>query len=128
MAQSPYKVDQLQIEPGAAGSRLLRKNADGSLEFVDPTYPSGVKLTTLVTAGTAAVAATHKMGAVAFANEASKAVVLNPVYADAVYTVVVEFDSDPAGAYWITNKLAGGFTIHLPAAATVNARWLAIRL
>ena len=47
MAQNPYLVDQVQIEPGAEGSRLIRKAADGSLEFVDPTNTSGITLTQL---------------------------------------------------------------------------------
>ena len=36
MAQDPFLIDQVQIEPGATGSRLIRrKTTDNSLEFVD---------------------------------------------------------------------------------------------
>lgn len=36
MAQDPFLTDQIQIEPGAAGTRLIRRATDGSIEFVDP--------------------------------------------------------------------------------------------
>jgi len=36
MAQDPLFVDQVRIEPGTSGTRLIRKATDGSLEFVDP--------------------------------------------------------------------------------------------
>ena len=47
MAQPPFKVDVLQIEPGTGSSRLIRRKADGSLEFVDPSQPGGLTLTAL---------------------------------------------------------------------------------
>jgi hypothetical protein len=37
MPQDPFKLDQLQVEPGSLGTRLIRRRvADGSLEFLDP--------------------------------------------------------------------------------------------
>jgi len=36
MAQDPAKFDQLQIEPGAVGTRLINRATDGSLRFTDP--------------------------------------------------------------------------------------------
>jgi hypothetical protein len=35
MAQSPFLADQLQIEPGSAGTRLINGNVDGELQFQD---------------------------------------------------------------------------------------------
>lgn len=49
MAQPPYKVDVLQIEPGASGTRTIsRDSSTGGLKFIDPAYPSGVLLADLV--------------------------------------------------------------------------------
>lgn len=128
MAQDPFKVDQLQIEPAAAGTRKIRKNADGSLEFVDPTYSSGIKLVTLATSGTTALAAAVKTGTASLVAESTKAVVFGTAYADAVYSVMVEFDDDPGGNWWITAKTTAGFTINLTIAATLGLRWTTIRL
>ncbi len=47
MPQPPILADQLQIEPGSSGSRLVRRAADGSLEFVDPLNPSGITVSQL---------------------------------------------------------------------------------
>ena len=44
MARDPLKIDQLQIEPGSAGTRLIRKATDGSLEFLDPRVTGGITL------------------------------------------------------------------------------------
>lgn len=128
MAQDPFYVDQVQIEPASAGVRKIRRNADGSLEFVDPTYSSGVKLSTLATAGTTALSSSIKTGAVSFVAEATKAVVFPASYADAVYAIFVEFDDNPGGAWWATTKTAAGFTINLAAPVTLGARWMTIRL
>jgi hypothetical protein len=128
MAQDPYKVDQLQIEPAAVGTRKIRKNVDGSLEFVDPTYPSGVKLTTLATGGTTALAAAVKTGTEALVAVSTVAVVFDSVYDDAVYSVSVEFDGDPGGYWWVTSKTAAGFTINLTISATLSVRWTTIRM
>ncbi len=128
MAQDPYKVDQLQIEPAAVGTRKIRKNADGSLEFVDPTYPSGVKLSALATGGTTALAAAVKTGTGALVAVDTLAVAFGTAYADAIYSVMVEFDDDPGGNWWVTAKTSAGFTINLTLAATLNLRWTTIRL
>lgn len=49
MAQPPFKTDVLQIEPAAAGTRTISRDATaGELKFVDPTFPSGVVLADLV--------------------------------------------------------------------------------
>ena len=47
MAQDPLLVDQIQIEPGSAGLRLIRRATDGSLEFVDAVIPGGLTLKAL---------------------------------------------------------------------------------
>lgn len=44
MAQDPFQVDQLQIEPGAAGTRLIRRATDGSLEFLDAIITGAITL------------------------------------------------------------------------------------
>lgn len=36
MAQSPFLADQLQIEPGSPGTRLVNMSAGGELQFQDP--------------------------------------------------------------------------------------------
>lgn len=51
MPQPPMLADQLQIEPGSAGSRLVRRAADGSLEFVDPSNAAGITLSQLAGLG-----------------------------------------------------------------------------
>lgn len=35
MAQDPFKVDQLQFEPGSGDTILIRRHSDGSLKFTD---------------------------------------------------------------------------------------------
>ncbi len=47
MPQDPLLVDQIQIEPGAAGTRLIRRAADGSIEFVDPVVTGGITMSGL---------------------------------------------------------------------------------
>lgn len=47
MAQNPLQVDQVQIEPGASGTRLIRRAADGSLEFLDAVVTGGITLAQL---------------------------------------------------------------------------------
>lgn len=47
MAQDPMKVDQIQIEPGATGTRMIRRATDGSLQFVDALVTGGVTLSQL---------------------------------------------------------------------------------
>lgn len=49
MAQPPFKTDVLQIEPAAAGTRTIgRDAAAGELRFTDPSFPAGVVLADLV--------------------------------------------------------------------------------
>lgn len=49
MAQPSYKVDVLQIEPAATGTRTIsRDSTAGELKFTDPTFPSGVVLADLM--------------------------------------------------------------------------------
>lgn len=128
MAQDPFKVDQLQIEPGTSGTRLVRRAVDGSLEFVDPTNASGVKLATLVDAGTTAVTTAIKTESVAFAAEATKAIAFTAAYPDAIYSVNLELDADPECTWWVTSKSAFGFTINFASPVTLNVRWTTIRL
>ena len=47
MAQDPMKVDQLQVEPGAAGTRLINRATDGSLQFYDAFITGGITLSRL---------------------------------------------------------------------------------
>ena len=44
MAQDPLKVDQLQIEPNADGTRLINRASDGSLKFTDAVITGGLLL------------------------------------------------------------------------------------
>lgn len=49
MAQPPFKTDVLQIEPGAAGTRTIsRDTTAGELKFIDPSFPTGVRLADLM--------------------------------------------------------------------------------
>lgn len=128
MPQDPFKVDQIQIEPAATGTRKIRRNADGSLEFVDPAYTSGIKLATLATSGTTALNAAVKTGTASLAAVATLTVTFGTVYADAAYSIMVEVDGNPGGGWWITAKTAVGFTINFPAPVTLGLRWAAIHL
>jgi len=47
MAQPPLLVDQIQVEPGSAGTRLIRRATDGSLEFFDSVVTGGITLHSL---------------------------------------------------------------------------------
>jgi hypothetical protein len=47
MTQPAFKIDQLQLEPGSSGTRLLRRASDGSLELVDPSAVAGITLSNL---------------------------------------------------------------------------------
>lgn len=47
MAQDPFLVDQIQIEPGSAGDRYIRRATDGSIEFVDAVVTGGITLSQL---------------------------------------------------------------------------------
>ena len=59
MAQNPFLIDQLQIEPGSTGTRLIRrKTTDNSLEFSDGVVGAlslkmlaGINITGLLTVG-----------------------------------------------------------------------------
>lgn len=126
MPQDPFKIDQLQIEPAAAGVRKIRRNSDGSMEFFDPSYVGGVKLSALVTAGTAALTAATKTGTASFDSESTKAVVFDSDYMDSNYSVFVEFDDNPLGPWWITAKTASGFTVNLADSVSLNMRWATI--
>lgn len=128
MPQDPFKVDQLQIEPAVTGTRKIRRNSDNSLEFVDPSYPSGIKLVTLATSGTTALAAAIKTGAETLVAVDTVAVVFGTVYTDAVYSVMIEVDGNPGGSWWITAKTAAGFTVNFVSAVTLGLRWTTIRL
>ena len=128
MPQDPFKVDQLQIEPAAVGTRKIRRNADGSLEFVDPTFTSGIKLATLASSGTDALAAAVQTGTESLVATDTVAVTLGTEYADGIYSVMVEVDADPGGGWWVTSKTSAGFTINFTAAVTLGLRWTTIRL
>ena len=47
MPQDPWKVDQIQIEPGAAGTRLINRASDGSIQFSDALITGGITLSQL---------------------------------------------------------------------------------
>lgn len=49
MAQSPFKADVFQVEPGSSGTRTISRDVTtGGLLFVDPLNPSGILLSDLV--------------------------------------------------------------------------------
>jgi hypothetical protein len=48
MPQDPFKIDQLQIEPGSGETLLIsRDSADGSLRFADNVVTAGLKLSSM---------------------------------------------------------------------------------
>ena len=51
MAQDPFLIDQIQIEPAEAGTRLIRRAADGSLQFLDAIITGGITLQQLAGLG-----------------------------------------------------------------------------
>lgn len=54
MAQDPFNVDQLDIEPGSAGTRRINRAADGSLQFYDSLITGGITLKQLAGFGSIA--------------------------------------------------------------------------
>ncbi len=49
MTQPAYKVDVLQVNPGASGTRTIARDVTtNGLRFVDPLYPAGVLLSDMV--------------------------------------------------------------------------------
>jgi len=54
MAQPPFLVDQIQIEPGSPGDRFISRAADGSLQFTDSLVTSPVTLSQISGSGTIA--------------------------------------------------------------------------
>ena len=44
MPQDPLLVDQIQLEPGSGDTLLIRRAADGSIEFVDAVVTGGITL------------------------------------------------------------------------------------
>ena len=47
MSQAPWQIDQLQIEPGSPGTRLINCAVDGSVQFVDALVTGGITLSQL---------------------------------------------------------------------------------
>lgn len=47
MAQPPFQVDELQIEPAAVGTRKINRAPSGELRLLDPSFPSGLVLADL---------------------------------------------------------------------------------
>lgn len=64
-----------------------------------------------------------RRGSAAFTDEASKAVVLDPVFADTNYRITLAPDGNVAT--WYTVKAVGGFTINTSANLTGNVDWIA---
>jgi hypothetical protein len=64
-----------------------------------------------------------RRGSIALTNEAAKAIVLNPAFADTNYRIVLT-PSAPV-ATWFTDKAAGGFTIHCSGNITGSVDWIA---
>jgi hypothetical protein len=60
MAQDPMLVDQLQIEPGSGDTLLIRRAADGSIEFLDAVVAGGITVKQL--AGLQAVGGVKVVG------------------------------------------------------------------
>ena len=55
MAQDPLKVDQVQIEPGSAGVRVISSDpVSGAIRFQDSVVPSPTNLHSLAGLGTVA--------------------------------------------------------------------------
>jgi hypothetical protein len=51
MPQDPFLIDQIQIEPSEAGTRLINRAADGSLQFTDALIVGGITLQQLAGLG-----------------------------------------------------------------------------
>ena len=64
-----------------------------------------------------------RRGSAAFTDEASKAVVLSPAFADTNYRITLAPDGNVAA--WFTVKAVGGFTINTSANHTGNVDWIA---
>jgi len=60
MAQDPFLVDQIQIEPGESGTRLIYRATDGSIAFKDSILTGGITVSQL--AGLRSVANTLVVG------------------------------------------------------------------
>jgi hypothetical protein len=58
-----------------------------------------------------------------FTDESSKAVVINPAFADTNYRITLSPDGNVAA--WYTVKAVGGFTINTSANLTGNVDWIA---
>lgn len=54
MAQDPFNVDQLDIEPGSAGTRRINMAVDGSMQFYDALLTGGITLKQLAGFGSIA--------------------------------------------------------------------------
>jgi len=63
VAQDPFLVDQIQIEPGEAGTRLIRRATDGSLEFFDSLITGGITLQALASLSLGGLMVVGKSGA-----------------------------------------------------------------
>ncbi|MBV6343672.1 hypothetical protein HWQ67_19060, partial [Candidatus Magnetobacterium casensis] len=84
MAQNPILADQLDIEPGAAGTRRIRKATDGSLEFLDALITGGVTLSRL-----------------AGLRNVQNVLIVGKAGAGAAYTTIqAALDAIPVGASW----------------------------
>jgi len=69
----------------------------------------------------------RQTGTVTFVAEATKAVTFVSAHPDTNYAISVEFNGDPGGAWWVTNKTVAGFTINLAAPVSLDAGWVVTR-
>jgi hypothetical protein len=91
----------------------------GAVTVPNPTNPTDAATRGYVDAADAKV----RRGTAVFANETTKAVVLNPAFADTNYRITLAPDGNVAA--WFTNKAGGGFTINTSANHTGGVDWIA---
>jgi hypothetical protein len=134
LAQPPYKVDALQVEPAAAGSRLISRDpATGGLRFVDPSLPSGVLLSDLVGFATATGTLLVGPGGYATVQDAvDEAPLAQPVIlvSPGVYTENLVIDKDVEivglGTVVFVNDVAGP-TVHITETSEHTPRHVILR-
>lgn len=148
MAQSPFQADAIQIEPGAAGTRLIeRDSTTGEIKFTDVVVTTGITLAQL--AGIGSIADVHivgKSGAGAEYTTVQAAVDAVPVTAsvaaphliiitNGVFTENVLIEKDgifffaPGGAEIVNNGAADTVTYQQGAASTpTRSVWINVRI
>lgn len=143
MAQPSTKVDVLQVEPAATGTRTIsRDSTTGGLKFIDPANPTGVLLSDLVNLGQISSVSIVGVGAGSQYTTIQAAIDAAPttasiaaphvlLIASGVYTEDITIDKDglalaALGYVRIVNATAGP-TIHITEGDDGVPRFLQLR-